>query len=523
MKSLKAYVLSYIEKRPAISILAIWALSIPIMIFAAYSIARNWETAYITEQIAQEHDSLSQTTHRVGEMTSFKFDVIKRYAALMTINNRITKSLLSINTTEQTSAYLQRVGRVLNLHRVFILDNNGVCIAASDLDQPDSLMGVDLSDREYFQIAMTGKSYAQFVVGRVSSIPGFHIAFPVYVGSEIMGVIVLKMDTDTLSQQLYLPTGFITDREGVVVLADSPSRMLKFIPGEPASQFDTQEYQEQYQRDHLEPVYLQEETIDGMQLWRLNKGGDLHISQKSQVSGIDLYIYAFTNVTKTLETGKNTFYRNFFILMTIFLISTAFIVGTITTLIRDRYMQISLQDANTQLQVLAQHDSLTGLLNRRMFDNTVATYFAQANRLNTSFALVIFDIDYFKMLNDAFGHQEGDRVIREVAQIVRTTLMRATDSVFRIGGEEFAVLSLANSDHEVSTLMEHLRSVVEGLAIPHPRHPDAIVTISLGGILIGKGTEAPLSAEEAFNMADNALYEAKTRGRNQAVLAHPTA
>jgi diguanylate cyclase (GGDEF) domain len=523
MKSLKASILTHIEKRPAISIIAIWALFIPIMIFTAYCIARSWEKAYVTEQITQEHESLSQTTHRVEEMAFFKFDIIKKYASLMTINNRITKSLLSTDNTEQTSAYLQRAGNVLNLQRVFILNSNGICIATSNQDEPDSLVGVDLSDRQYYQVAMTGKSYAQFIVGRVSSIPGFHISFPVYVGSEIMGVIVLKMDTDTLSQQLYLPTGFITDREGVVVLADSSSRMLKVVPGEPASQFDTQEYQQQYQRDYLEPVYLQEETIDGMQLWRLSPGGDLHIFEKFSISNIGLYIYSFTNVAKILQTGRDIFYRNFFILMAVFLISTAFIIGTITTLVRDKYMQISLQNANTQLQVLAQHDSLTGLLNRRMFDSTIATYFAQTSRLNTSFALVIFDIDYFKMLNDSFGHQEGDRVIREVTKAVRSTLVRATDSIFRIGGEEFAVLSLATSAQEVSTLMEHLRSVVENLAIPHPRQPDAIVTISLGGILISKNTETKISADEAFHKADDALYEAKTRGRNQAVLAQPEA
>lgn len=519
MKSLKNCILTNIEKRPAISIIVIWALFIPIIIFTAYSIARKWEKAYITELIIQENKSLSQTTHRIVEMTSFKFDVIKRYAALMTINNQITKSLLSTSNTEQAFAYLQRAGNVLKLHRVFILNNNGICIASNNQDEPDSLVGVNLSDREYYQVAMTGKSYAQFVVGRVSSIPGFHIAVPIYIGSEILGVIVLKMDTDTLSQQLYLPTGFITDREGVVVLADSPSRMLRFVPGEPASKFTVQEYQQQYQRDHLEPIYLQEETIDGMKFVRLSKDGDLHIFQEISINNIGLYIYAFTNVTKILEAGKNIFSGNFFTLMAVFLISTAFIIGTIITLIRDRYMQRSLQNANTQLQVLAQHDSLTGLLNRRMFDSAILTYFAQASRFNTAFALIIFDIDYFKMLNDSFGHQEGDRAIKEIAKAVRNTLMRATDNVFRIGGEEFAVLSLAKSAQDVSTLMELLRCVVERLAIPHPRQPDAIVTISLGGILIHKSTETKISVEEAFSKADNALYEAKTKGRNQAVLA----
>lgn len=519
MKSLKNYLLFHIELRPAISIIVIWVLSIPIIFLTAYGIARNWEKNYVAEQINLAHKSLAQTTNRIAEMATFKFDVIKKYASLLTITNRVNRSLLSTDYAEQASAYLQRVGNVLTLHHVFILNKNGICIASSDQDQHNSLVGVDLSDRKYFQDAMVGKSYAQFVVGRVSSIPGFHVAFPIYESSEILGVLVLKMDTETLYQQLYLPTGFITDREGVVVIADSPSRMLKVVPGQPATRFSPQECQQRYQRDQLEPVYMKEYTFDDIQLWELSKGGDLHISQNLSINNLGLHIYAFTNVTKILEEGSDMFFRDFIILLSVFFISTAFIIGTITTIIRDKYMQISLQSANTQLQLLAQHDSLTGLLNRRMFDSTIAAYFAQSSRLNTSFALIIFDIDDFKMLNDTFGHQEGDRVIKEIATTVRKTLVRATDSVFRIGGEEFAVLTLANSNHDVITLMERMRSVVERLGMPHPRKEEAIVTISLGGVLVDEDSPARNSADEAFKRADDALYEAKTRGKNQAVLA----
>ena len=180
-------------------------------------------------------------------------------------------------------------------------------------------------------------------------------------------------------------------------------------------------------------------------------------------------------------------------------------------------MRISLQNLNAQLKRLAQYDALTELLNRRMFDEAIAAYFAQARRLGTSFALIIFDIDYFKMLNDTFGHQEGDRVLKEVASSARNALARETDKVFRIGGEEFAVLVLAESDAQVVSLMEILRRAVEGLGITHPQHPGAVVTISLGGVLVKNSTL--FTATALFKMADDALYSAKLSGRNQAVLA----
>jgi len=180
-------------------------------------------------------------------------------------------------------------------------------------------------------------------------------------------------------------------------------------------------------------------------------------------------------------------------------------------------MRISLQNLNGQLKRLAQYDALTELQNRRMFDEAIATYFAQARRLGTSFGLIIFDIDYFKMLNDTFGHQQGDRVLKKVATSARNALARETDKVFRIGGEEFAVLVLAENDSQVVSLMEILRRAVEGLGIVHPLHPGAVVTISLGGVLVKE--HSLVTVTELFKMADEALYSAKLSGRNQAVLA----
>ncbi|MFT3958989.1 MAG: hypothetical protein QM665_07885, partial [Desulfovibrio sp.] len=102
---------------------------------------------------------------------------------------------------------------------------------SNDAGMPKNLLGVNLADRDYFIRAMAGESTVQFVVGRVSTIPGFHFAAPVSGPDGYLGVAVLKVDTGTLAQQLYLPTGFVTDKAGVVVLSDSPGDMLRVVPG----------------------------------------------------------------------------------------------------------------------------------------------------------------------------------------------------------------------------------------------------------------------------------------------------
>lgn len=516
MEPLKEHVRSKVENHPIRSIIILWIMGLPLVVFLAFSIANHWKRNFISAQIAIENEELVLQVKRVSEMVVFKFDVMKKYASLFSINREVISALFTINNFVGLTDYIHNFSNVLHLRIVFILDRNGVCVASND-NENFNMVGTDLSDREYFKAAISGKNYSQFVVGRVSDIPSFHFAVPVQVGSEVLGVVVLVLDTETLAQQLYIPTGFITDDSGVVILDNESGSMLKVVPGKAAAGFEQKENQLRYQRDRLEPVYLQEYDVDGIQLWRLSEGGDPHIFQGSYVKNCGLYIYSFSNVSGILNDGEAIFIRYFCALIIAIGAGAAFIIGTITNLIRDKYMRISLQHLNDQLKHLAQYDSLTGLLNRRMFDEAILTYFAQARRLGTSFALIIFDIDYFKMLNDVFGHQEGDRVLKEVATCARSALTRETDRIFRIGGEEFAVIVLAKNDSQVTSLMEILRSAVERLGITHPDHPGAVVTVSLGGVLVKDGAQT--TATGLFKKADDALYEAKSTGRNRAVLA----
>ena len=160
---------------------------------------------------------------------------------------------------------------------------------------------------------------------------------------------------------------------------------------------------------------------------------------------------------------------------------------------------------------------MTGLLNRRMFDEMAEAWFAQTLRLGVPFSLVLFDIDHFKRLNDAFGHQAGDNVLREIAACVQNVLSRQGDRVFRIGGEEFAVLASAANETQLRLVMELIRKTVEERRLQHPDSAGAVVTVSLGGLLV-RGC-CDMTFTEAFRKSDEALYNAKARGRNCWVLS----
>lgn len=170
-----------------------------------------------------------------------------------------------------------------------------------------------------------------------------------------------------------------------------------------------------------------------------------------------------------------------------------------------------LREANQILQQISFMDGLTGISNRRTFDEYIQHNWQEGKQLS----LIMIDIDHFKNFNDTYGHQKGDDCLKRVARALTLTLRRSHDFVARYGGEEFVVV-LSESD-EVNTMFvaEQLRHNVESLRIPHSTsHVSQSVTISLGVC----PASAAKNIEDLIEKADQALYVAKRNGRNQVVM-----
>jgi diguanylate cyclase (GGDEF)-like protein len=165
-----------------------------------------------------------------------------------------------------------------------------------------------------------------------------------------------------------------------------------------------------------------------------------------------------------------------------------------------------LEEANARLAALATTDPLTGLANRRAFDEALAREAALVGRGARPLSLVLLDVDHFKGFNDAFGHPAGDEVLRRVGAVLRSCC-RATDVAARTGGEEFAVLLPGTEGEGAGALAERLRRAVA--AGPWPLRA---VTVSAGVATLGAGGGA---AERLVAAADRALYQAKRDGRNR--------
>lgn len=172
-----------------------------------------------------------------------------------------------------------------------------------------------------------------------------------------------------------------------------------------------------------------------------------------------------------------------------------------------------------RIEKLSIVDELTGLYNRRHFNEVIEREINRAKRQHTSLSVAMLDIDYFKSINDTYGHQHGDQVLKDVAGIFRSYFHRANDFVFRMGGEEFLILSAFDSQEEFERYLEKLCRHVEGLKIENRQSPYKVLTVSIGAIFCQAGNIA--SANQIYHLSDEMLYQAKQRERNCVMMYHP--
>lgn len=172
-----------------------------------------------------------------------------------------------------------------------------------------------------------------------------------------------------------------------------------------------------------------------------------------------------------------------------------------------------LDSANQELKRLTSLDGLTGIPNRRHFDEVLLREWRRAMRQGEELSILMCDIDFFKQYNDTYGHQSGDECLCRIAQTLTSAMDRGGDLLARYGGEEFVAVLPATMLRGVSFVAAQMRQAVSQLAIPHPGSPYGHVTASFG---VASAVAMPETDPQAVvGAADRALYKAKHGGRNR--------
>jgi diguanylate cyclase (GGDEF)-like protein len=193
----------------------------------------------------------------------------------------------------------------------------------------------------------------------------------------------------------------------------------------------------------------------------------------------------------------------------------AAVVGGISTYNLEHSLRTNFLETRL-LNELAERDGMTGLYNRRIFDDYIHRIWRQSQREGMALEIIFVDIDFFKIYNDLYGHQAGDDCLKKVASSIARCAKRPFDFSSRYGGEEFVLVLYGPPDDYARNLPEQIRRGVMDLAIPHGGSQVAkVVTVSVGVALAPAGTSRSLTG--AIQTADEALYQAKREGRNRVV------
>jgi diguanylate cyclase (GGDEF)-like protein len=182
-------------------------------------------------------------------------------------------------------------------------------------------------------------------------------------------------------------------------------------------------------------------------------------------------------------------------------------------------MRHQLDKANQKLTLMSAKDGLTGLYNRRHFDEMIGKEFKIARRIKTALGVILCDIDHFKAFNDNYGHQGGDDCLKMVAAALQEAVKRPGDMVARYGGEEFVIVLPETDLSSVLAMAEVARRAVESKSIIHAHSPTSdYVTISLGVATLEEldaGSDIEIAIRDLIETADKGLYMAKEQGRNR--------
>lgn len=174
---------------------------------------------------------------------------------------------------------------------------------------------------------------------------------------------------------------------------------------------------------------------------------------------------------------------------------------------------LMLEKLNQQLNELSVTDGLTGLKNRRFFDETLRNELHRAHRTGRPLSLALLDIDHFKPLNDHYGHQAGDQCLRQVGDVLRAHVRKPSDIAARYGGEEFALILPETDPQTAEMVLERLRRTIQEARVEYEGETLRF-TISLG---FTTSSDSTTSADELIRQADHALYQAKEDGRNKVI------
>lgn len=435
-----------------------------------------------------------------------------------------------------------------------IIDNNGMVTCSTH----QNVVGIDLSDRDYYTRARDSHEFvvSDYIFSRAANLPTIMAAYPVSaVGGGQEAVIIAAVDLQWMSQLMSNRGAragvsvLLVDSQGIVLAAPNDSIGLIGRPLRDTSLLEAVTLREiNLDREFGSTTF---ESADGekkaisfarvtgtrarmivsinqtLMLGEINRDIRTAYVQLALVGLLTLLgawfvgerliirpVRTMTDMANRLGRGEFSTRATSAALPREFIpLAQAFDAMTSQLSEREREMAA----ANDRLSVIASHDLVSGLANRRGFQSRLEFEWMKALQTNTQLSILMIDVDHFKLFNDTYGHPEGDVCLSRVGEVLAAIADACAGFAARYGGEEFCLLLPNSNPAYAAQMAEQVRASVEGLTIPHVIGSGNTVTVSVGVATIEPGDAQP--QDDLIEAADAALYAAKRQGRN-AVVEH---
>ncbi len=489
------------------------------------------ERSKIQHEVSDISDNFNHVLDRLQGLPAVIASGHDVTAALATFGPDIRPSALSRDRLEAAWAprhdllalneRLALVVEEMQIDIAWVINAGGDCVAASNFAELTSFIGTNYADRQYFRSAMEGQRGRQYAMGRVTNVPGLFFSAPVMAGERFLGVVTIKVDLPRLAPRINHPHAFITDENGVIILAGNRSLEMQALPGAAVNRLSTEQRLARYKRAEFATLGM--ETGNGAEsrgLVRVAGSEYPHFTVRSERAQDGITVHLLVPAEEIKIIRQDTF-AVFLLLSLAGIALIALVAGARIYVLHMRQHRRSMEATNASLNQLNAHlhriattDALTGCANRHHFQERLEIELARAGRHGRECSLLLIDIDFFKRVNDQYGHAGGDEALRQFAHIANGQL-RSQDELGRLGGEEFAVLLPESGLADAVAVAERIRCEIESATM---RFGNAIIRLTASfGVACWL---APSESSGALLLrADAALYSAKSGGRNCVVSA----
>lgn len=439
--------------------------------------------------------------------------------------------------------FLQKLNNETGLAVIYLLDEHGMTIASSNWEDKGTFVGHNYSFRPYFQDAIKHGQGQFYAMGTISRVPGYYLSHVVKDGDVILGVLVIKVNMDNLDSldRVHMRKQSevtVSDENGIIFLstiADWKFRPFTRLDNKAELRVKNTRQYEGVLKTPLQTMLAEKlsanESIMSVMDSAENTADDgdnmqTYLVRSAPFPGSPWTVRVFLSIDPVRQTAARVAVLSAAVVL---LLSLALMyLLEIRTRAKERersraalqQAHQALEQKHTELEKLSEDlrvvsitDALTGAYNRRYFIDTVMKLVEESGKSGIALSVMMIDIDYFKRINDVYGHPVGDKVLRLVTTLCKQGL-RAEDVFARFGGEEF-IMALPDTDEVLaSQVAERLRKRVMANMLD-VNGQQITLTISCG-ISVYRAGEVGI--DEVIKRADDALYEAKSNGRNQVVV-----